>query len=96
MIQKSLKIKHQIWVYGDSYQSKLIAVVHPKPHALKQWAKDSGVEGASSMTYEQLCALPAAGKWVAGELAAAGKGDRLKGFEMIAAVRAFLARVSCA
>lgn len=35
----------QIWVYGDSYQSKLVAVVHPKPAALKAWAKDNGHEG---------------------------------------------------
>ena len=31
-------------------------------------------------------ALPAAAKWVVSELVAAGKGDKLKGFEMVKAV----------
>jgi hypothetical protein len=33
-------------VYGDSFQSKLVAVVHPKPGALKGWAKSKGKDGA--------------------------------------------------
>jgi hypothetical protein len=36
----------QVWVYGDSYQAKLVAVVHPKPGALKAWAKENGRAGA--------------------------------------------------
>jgi long-chain acyl-CoA synthetase len=72
----------QVWVYGDSYQPKLVAVVHPKPGALKAWAKGA----AAADDYAALCADPAAAKWVLGELIAAAKADKLKGFEMVAAV----------
>jgi hypothetical protein len=33
-------------VYGDSFQAKLVAVVHPKPGVLKGWAKAKGKSGA--------------------------------------------------
>lgn len=47
MFSNILKFEsEQVWVYGDSYQSKLIAVVHPKPSALKDWAKGAGKDGA--------------------------------------------------
>jgi hypothetical protein len=32
-------------VYGDSYQSKLVAVVVPHHGPLKSWAKDNGKSG---------------------------------------------------
>lgn len=41
----TIKFKLQVWVYGDSYQPKLVAVVHPKEGALKTWAKDNGKSG---------------------------------------------------
>ncbi|KAI8474564.1 MAG: hypothetical protein J3K34DRAFT_407403 [Monoraphidium minutum] len=73
----------QVWVYGDSYQAKLVAVVVPKKHALEEWAEGAGKGGAS---FEELCADPAAAAWVLSQLAAAAKADRLKGFERVAAV----------
>jgi hypothetical protein len=40
----------QIWVYGDSYQAKLVAIVVPKPHALQDWAKAQGKSGEGRRT----------------------------------------------
>jgi hypothetical protein len=37
-------------------------------------------------SYEELCADPEAAAWVVSELVATGKADKLKGFEMVAAV----------
>jgi hypothetical protein len=37
-------------------------------------------------SFEELCRDPEAADWVLKQLAAAGKADRLKGFERIAAV----------
>ena len=35
----------QIWVYGNSYESTLVAVVVPDKKELTGWAKDNGVDG---------------------------------------------------
>lgn len=35
----------QVWVYGNSFKSSLIAVVVPKPEAIKDWAKSKGKTG---------------------------------------------------
>lgn len=35
----------QIWVYGNSLESTLVAVVVPESHILTDWAKQAGVEG---------------------------------------------------
>ncbi|KAI8471525.1 MAG: hypothetical protein J3K34DRAFT_416911 [Monoraphidium minutum] len=72
----------QVWVYGDSYQAKLVAVVVPKKHALEDWAKAAGKSGS----FKELCADPAAKAWTVKELVATGKADKLKGFELVAAV----------
>lgn len=71
----------QVWVYGDSYQAKLVAVVVPKKHALVDWAKSQGKSGS----FDELCADPAAAAWVVSQLVATGKADKLKGFELVAA-----------
>jgi hypothetical protein len=36
----------KVWVYGDSYQAKLVAVVVPGERPLLNWAKDNGKAGA--------------------------------------------------
>jgi len=72
----------QVWVYGNSFEAVLVAVAVPNEAKLEKWAQDHKIEG----TYEQLCAKPEAEKYVLGELIAAGKAGKLKGFEMIKAV----------
>jgi long-chain acyl-CoA synthetase len=36
----------QVWVYGNSFKSTLVAVVVPKVDAIKEWAKSKGKTGA--------------------------------------------------
>ena len=42
----------QVFVYGDSYQTYLIAIVVPKKEVVMEWAKEKGLTG----TYEEVCA----------------------------------------
>eukprot|EP00878_Enallax_costatus_P034556 GHUV01038321.1.p1 GENE.GHUV01038321.1~~GHUV01038321.1.p1 ORF type:complete len:126 (+),score=25.90 GHUV01038321.1:143-520(+) len=35
----------QVWVYGDSFKSSLVAVVVPKKDAVLDWAKSAGKQG---------------------------------------------------
>lgn len=62
----------QLWVYGNSFESALVAVVVPKPAFLEKFA--GGAED------------PEAKKAMVEELTKTGKEARLKGFEMVKAV----------
>ncbi len=35
----------QIWVYGNSLESSLVAVAVPKSKWLEDWAKSAGIDG---------------------------------------------------
>jgi long-chain acyl-CoA synthetase len=37
----------QVWVYGNSFESSLVAVVVPKADAIKDWAKANGKTGGA-------------------------------------------------
>ncbi|KAK9806319.1 hypothetical protein WJX72_010249 [[Myrmecia] bisecta] len=75
-------VAEQLWVYGNSYESFLVAVVVPNKKALTAWAKQEGVSGS----FEELCQNDKARTYVAGELAKTGKEKGLKGFEIVKAV----------
>jgi long-chain acyl-CoA synthetase len=72
-----------IWVYGNSFESCLVAVVNPNEQALKRWAENNGINGQD---FAALCANPEAKKYILGELAKLAKEKKLKGFEFIKAV----------
>lgn len=44
----------QIWIYGNSFESFLVAVANPKPQAIEHWAKDNGVSGDVNTLCENL------------------------------------------
>eukprot|EP00798_Chlamydomonas_sp_ICE-L_P010283 gene10283-8205_t len=71
-------ITENVWVYGDSLKSTLVAVVVPS-EALLTWAKGEGIEGDMAA----LCQDERAKEHVVAELTATGKADKLKGYEMI-------------
>lgn len=75
----------QIWVYGDSFKSALVAVVVPTEGHLKAVAKEAGVatDGSSSA---ELCANPAVVKAFLADLTATAKEGKLKGFEIARAL----------
>lgn len=71
-----------IWVYGNSFESFLVAVLNPNQQALERWAEENGVAG----DFNSLCENPRAKEFFLEELARIGKQKKLKGFELIKAV----------
>lgn len=71
-----------IWVYGNSFESSLVAVVNPNTQALERWAESNGVTGE----FATICEDPKAREFILGELTKMGKEKKLKGFELIRAV----------
>uniref|UniRef100_A0A0D9V466 Long-chain-fatty-acid--CoA ligase n=1 Tax=Leersia perrieri TaxID=77586 RepID=A0A0D9V466_9ORYZ len=71
-----------IWVYGNSFESCLVAVVNPNKQALERWAESNGVTG----DFASICEDPKAKEFILGELTKIGKEKKLKGFELIKAV----------
>ncbi|KAJ6842039.1 putative long chain acyl-CoA synthetase 6, peroxisomal isoform X1 [Iris pallida] len=73
----------QCFVYGDSFNSCLVAVVAVEPEVLRAWAASEGIK------YEDLrhvCANPRARAAVLDEMDSAGKQAQLRGFEFAKAV----------
>nr|XP_016501799.1 PREDICTED: long chain acyl-CoA synthetase 4-like [Nicotiana tabacum] len=71
-----------IWIYGNSFESFLVAVLNPNQRAVEQWAQQNGVSG----DFDSLCENPKVKEYILGELTKAGKEKKLKGFEFIKAV----------
>ncbi|KAL6615722.1 hypothetical protein ACP70R_037992 [Stipagrostis hirtigluma subsp. patula] len=68
-----------IWIYGNSFESFLVAVINPNKEALESWAAANGISG----DFEALCQNPKAKEYILGELSKIGKEKKLKGFEFI-------------
>ncbi|XP_034894608.1 long chain acyl-CoA synthetase 4 [Populus alba] len=68
-----------IWVYGNSFESFLVAVANPNQQALEHWAQEHGISG----NFKSLCENPEAKKFILGELTKIGKEKKLKGFELV-------------
>ncbi|XP_043716866.1 long chain acyl-CoA synthetase 4-like [Telopea speciosissima] len=71
-----------IWVYGNSFESFLVAVVNPNQQALERCAEANGITG----DFISLCENPKIKEFIIGELTKIGKEKKLKGFEFIKAV----------
>ncbi|XP_062084757.1 long chain acyl-CoA synthetase 7, peroxisomal-like [Humulus lupulus] len=77
------KFVAQCFIYGDSFNSCLVAVVAVDPDILKEWAASEGIK------YEdmgQLCNDPRARSAVLAEMDAIGREAQLRGFEFAKAV----------
>ncbi|KAG5182215.1 putative long-chain-fatty-acid--CoA ligase [Tribonema minus] len=72
----------QSFVYGDSLQSCVVAIVVPDFDVLGKWAADNG----KSAKPEDLVKDAAAVKWVLGEMTVTGRAAKLHGFELAKAV----------
>ncbi|KAI7842012.1 hypothetical protein COHA_004213 [Chlorella ohadii] len=72
----------QIWVYGNSFESSLVAVVVPLPGKLQSLAGEVGVSGSD----EQLCHNNKVVDALLASLTATGKEGKLKGFEQVKAI----------
>ncbi|KAF5443997.1 hypothetical protein F2P56_036505 [Juglans regia] len=71
-----------IWVYGNSFESFLVAVVVPDQKALEDWAVNHHVTG----DFNSLCENLKARKHIVDELNNTGHKHQLRGFEMLKAV----------
>ncbi|XP_027340049.1 long chain acyl-CoA synthetase 4-like [Abrus precatorius] len=71
-----------IWIYGNSFESFLVAVVNPDKQELEKWAEENGI----TMDYNSLCEDSKAKGYIIGELTKIARDKKLKGFELIKAV----------
>ncbi|KAL3163225.1 hypothetical protein ABBQ32_009626 [Trebouxia sp. C0010 RCD-2024] len=78
---KKSRLVEQIWVYGNSLESTLVAVVVPTAEGgpLQEWASQKGLPH----DLPSICRNDEARKWVLDQLTATAKESKLKGFEMI-------------
>ncbi|XP_074316000.1 long chain acyl-CoA synthetase 1-like [Silene latifolia] len=75
-------IVEDIWVYGDSFKSMLVAVVVPNEDYSQKWADQNGYQG----NFTQLCSRADLKTYVHSELKAAAERNKLRGFEYVKGV----------
>ncbi|XP_074578147.1 long chain acyl-CoA synthetase 1-like [Curcuma longa] len=81
-LEKTYKVSpivEDIWVYGNSFKSVLVAVVTPYEDSVKRWARANGLEGS---LYD-LCQLEDLKKYILEELKKVAETNKLRGFEHI-------------
>ena len=72
----------QIFVYGDSLQCYLIAIIVPdEAYIRKYWAKDNGFSDSSA--FSEICANEKLHKDILGDMDAKAKEGKLLGFEIV-------------
>lgn len=72
-------IVEDIWVYGDSFKSMLVAVVVPNEEVTKEWA----YVNAHMVSFSELCSLDRLKEHVLSELKITADRNKLKGFQQI-------------
>ncbi|VAI37336.1 unnamed protein product [Triticum turgidum subsp. durum] len=72
-----------VWVYGNSFESFLVAVVVPEKQAIEDWAALNGKSG----DYAELCSDPKARRYIQDELNQTGKKLGLRSRAMHAVER---------
>ncbi|KAL6549857.1 Long chain acyl-CoA synthetase 4 [Orobanche minor] len=71
-----------IWIYGNSFESCLVAIVNPNQQAVERWAEQNGLSG----DFNALCQNAKVKEYFLGELSRIAKEKKLKGFEFVRAV----------
>ncbi|GMN43842.1 hypothetical protein TIFTF001_013030 [Ficus carica] len=83
------KFVSQCFIYADSLNSCLVAVVAVDPEVLKEWVASEGIKVVPLSTYEdlgQLCSDPRARSAVLADMDDVGREAQLRGFEFAKAV----------
>ncbi|XP_020230137.1 long chain acyl-CoA synthetase 4 isoform X3 [Cajanus cajan] len=81
-IYSQVSCVESIWIYGNSFEAFLVAVVNPSKQALEHWAQENGI----STDFDSLCEDPRAKRYIVEELSKIAKEKKLKGFEFIKGV----------
>lgn len=63
----------QIWVYGNSFESCLVAVINPNKQGLERWAESNGVSG----DFASICGDAKAKEFILEELSKTGKDKKV-------------------
>ena len=71
-----------LFVYGDSYQSFLVAVVIPSEHHLRECLKSRGIK-EEGVSFADLCKMPEVKAVVFDEMNKVANQSKLVGFEKI-------------
>ncbi|XP_071685845.1 long chain acyl-CoA synthetase 4-like isoform X1 [Rutidosis leptorrhynchoides] len=71
-----------VWIYGNSFEFCLVAVVNPNKAAVEHYAEAHNISG----DFDSLCENPKIKEYILGELTRVGKEKKLKGFEFVKAV----------
>lgn len=77
------KFVGQCFIYGDSFNSSLVAVVSVDPDVLKSWAASEGIKGGD---LRELCNNPRVKAAVLSDMDTVGREAQLRGFEFAKAV----------
>jgi len=77
------KFVMQSFVYGDSLQSHLVAIIVPDPEVIHRWAKDTG---KSNVPFSELCNSRELNDIIMNDLNNLGKHAKLSGFEFVKAI----------
>ncbi|XP_065860283.1 long chain acyl-CoA synthetase 1-like [Euphorbia lathyris] len=72
-------IVEDIWVYGNSFKSMLVAVVKPHEETTKKWAHSKGHMGS----FSELCLLDQLNEYILSELKSTALSKKLRGFESV-------------
>eukprot|EP01018_Ginkgo_biloba_P025307 Gb_32132 [translate_table: standard] len=71
-----------IWIYGNSFEPFLVAVVVPNQQQAEIWAEVKGEKG----DFNELCLHPALKTFILEELTSVAKKNNLRGFEVVKAI----------
>jgi len=71
----------QNFVYGDSFQSALVAIIVPDEEVVQKWASDSGDSSLSGLGLKALCKHEALRVIIMNEIKTLAKKNGLHGFE---------------
>ncbi|GMN52267.1 hypothetical protein TIFTF001_021413 [Ficus carica] len=75
-------IVEDLWIYGNSFKSSVIAVVVPHEENTKNWAYENGHMGS----FSELCHLDQLKNHMLSELKVTAKRNKLRGFEYVRGV----------
>jgi len=77
------KFIENVFIYGDSLQSAVVAIIVPDKEVLEEWAKQNGFENKS---FQELCEDPKVIAMVSKDTVNTARQFKLKGFEIARAV----------